>query len=274
MLKSPLEYAKNDYPPAGNPSLRAQHCPTYALPPREGGRLTPVTDRSFGLLIAYVLPGFAAISVWGGKPSVIGLCQSASTGASPTVGGFLYVTVASVAVGVLLSTVRWAAIDRIHHLTGLKPPRWSPGTGDVSLEAYQLVVDQHYRYYQFYGSSLLLAAGCLLAPPANALGASLESATGRLTLVALAALCFAASRDTLERCYRTRAESPPPGGATLSSGDETMTNGGPHEAAGGNSPQSTADAPTRAVAEKSSLDSESGVKVEPSSHSATTKSTK
>lgn len=42
--------------------------------------------------------------------------------ASPTIGGFLYVTVASLAVGMTLSAFRWFFVDTIHGLTGLPPP--------------------------------------------------------------------------------------------------------------------------------------------------------
>lgn len=77
-----------------------------------------VTSRNFGLLIAYLLPGFTvlciarpffeAVEAWFGE-----------TGESATVGGFLLLTLASVAVGLTVSTLRWLAIDTIHHHTGL-----------------------------------------------------------------------------------------------------------------------------------------------------------
>ena len=82
-----------------------------------------VSTSNFGLLIAFVLPGFTAL--WGAayiSPVLRSwLVGSGMTG--PTVGGFLYVTLASVAAGLTVSTVRWAVIDTIHHWTGLTQPQ-------------------------------------------------------------------------------------------------------------------------------------------------------
>ena len=83
-----------------------------------------LSDKNFGLLIAYLLPGFTA--VWGMSylsPTVHAWLGEASPD-GPTVGGFLYVTLGSVAAGLTVSTVRWAVIDTFHHWTGLNQPQW------------------------------------------------------------------------------------------------------------------------------------------------------
>ena len=49
---------------------------------------------------------------------------SASQQGAPTVAGFMYVTLASLAAGVTVSAVRWAIIDHLHHATGVVPPAW------------------------------------------------------------------------------------------------------------------------------------------------------
>jgi hypothetical protein len=43
----------------------------------------------------------------------------------PTIAGFLYVTLASTAGGVVVSAIRWAIIDTIHHWTGVAAPNWN-----------------------------------------------------------------------------------------------------------------------------------------------------
>ena len=79
---------------------------------------TPLND--FGLLIAYVLPGFVAL--WGFAVLDPDLeVQMLGTGnTQPTIAGFLFSTVAAVAAGLTISTIRWLMIDAIHqpHLRG------------------------------------------------------------------------------------------------------------------------------------------------------------
>src|SRR5262249_5173792 len=79
---------------------------------------------NFGLLIAYVLPGFTALQ---GLPFLssprIGW-GAADTETAPTLTSFASGTTEAVAVGLIVSTVRWLVIDTLHHRTGLKPPNW------------------------------------------------------------------------------------------------------------------------------------------------------
>ena len=188
--------------------------------------MTAVTERSFGLLIAYVIPGFGFIALWGSEIPQVSRWMTDSTATSPTVGGFLYITIASVTSGLVLHTLRWAILDRLHHATGLRPPAWNRFADPVSLDAYRSMVDFHYRYYEFYGSSLLLMIALVLLPPSNIA----NTPDWRLlqgALIALSLIFFAASRDTLNRCY-----SRFPGLETTTplqqERNTAMTNGGPH----------------------------------------------
>ena len=54
-----------------------------------------------------------------------------------------------------VSAVRWAIVDRIHANTGLPPPDldFSRLTGKV--EEYRLLIEIHYRHYQFYANMLV-----------------------------------------------------------------------------------------------------------------------
>src|ERR1043166_8838461 len=83
-----------------------------------------VSSDNFGLLIAFLLPGFTAL--WGISyfSETVSRWLTQSGAAAPTVGGFLYITLASVAAGVTVSTVRWGVLDTIHRWTGLPQPRW------------------------------------------------------------------------------------------------------------------------------------------------------
>ena len=70
-------------------------------------------------------------------------------------GGFLYLTVAAFFAGLVVSTFRWLLIDSIHSHTGLKQPLWNFAKLADRQEAFAMLVDAHYRYYQFYANSMI-----------------------------------------------------------------------------------------------------------------------
>lgn len=117
-----------------------------------------ITNANFGLVIAYVLPGFTAlIGVSFFTPAVYDWLHG-DLGGGPTLGGFLYVTLASVAAGLMASTLRWLIIDAFHHRTGIPRFNWNFAALHERLAAFELLVEAHYRYYQFYGNSMIAAA--------------------------------------------------------------------------------------------------------------------
>ncbi len=115
-----------------------------------------LNDRQFGILIAYVIPGFIVVNGlayhW---PTV---ANWLAPGDQPSVGGFLYVTLASIACGLVVSTVRWLVIDTLLHLTGVQEARWSLSELREQLPAFEMFVLYTYRYYQFH-------ANCAVALP-------------------------------------------------------------------------------------------------------------
>lgn len=158
-----------------------------------------VSNDNFGPLIAYLLPG--ATVLVGVSPFSPTLQEWLATApaASPTVGGFLYVTAASLAVGMTLNALRWFLVDTIHGLTGLPPPTLDfAGLGE-NVEAYALLIEIHYRHYQFY-ANMLLAAAAAYACYRVRLGGH---AVGWVDLGALVleAAFFVTSRDTLRKYY-------------------------------------------------------------------------
>lgn len=110
-----------------------------------------VTGQNFGLLIAYVLPGLTAL--WGVSffsATVRGWLNGPGS-EQPTVGGFLYVTIASIAAGLTVSTVRWMTVDQLHEATGLRRPPFDYTRLQANLEGFDLLVRHHYDYYKFHG---------------------------------------------------------------------------------------------------------------------------
>ena len=163
-----------------------------------------LTNKNFGLLIAYVLPGFVILCGVSDFSPTVSSWMSGNRSDAPSVAGFLFLTLASVGCGLLASTVRWVVIDTIHHRTGTRPPEWN--FRQLSGEAtrmFEVLVESHYQYYQFYSNSLIAGVawfGCYV----------IANGFDNVAVVALFAatepLLFLASRDTLRRYYR-RAES-------------------------------------------------------------------
>lgn len=117
--------------------------------------MAELTARNFGLLIAYLIPGFVAL--WGASAvsPQIGLWLSGAAAGGPTVGRFLFVTMAAVAAGMTASAVRWAVIDALHRVTGLRRPAWDDAALDHKLAAFDYLVENLYHYYQFYGNTFV-----------------------------------------------------------------------------------------------------------------------
>lgn len=102
--------------------------------------MSTLSNQNFGLVIAYLLPGFVAL--WGVSyfsPTVASWI-TASQHDTPTVAGFMYVTLASLASGVTVSAVRWAIIDHLHHATGVVPPAWQFGRLEGRLQGYLALI--------------------------------------------------------------------------------------------------------------------------------------
>jgi hypothetical protein len=167
--------------------------------------MIPVSNRNFGLLIAYLVPGFVALHGLTPHWPVLQAWLGGPSGSSATVGGFLYVTIASTAAGMTLSTIRWLVLDHLHAITGLPPPRADFSRLQANVDAYQAAIEYHYRYYQFYGSSIFAVFVVLIGrwPLVDVLPAHPRLAV--LLLIMLSVLFFAASRDALRKYYtRTR----------------------------------------------------------------------
>lgn len=161
-----------------------------------------VTKSNFGLLIAYVIPGLTVM--WGlshVSPTIEGWLGSVPH-AAPTVGGFLYTTIASVGLGVTVSTVRWLSIDSLHHKTGLPQPAWDFGRLQQNLAAYEMLVEIHYRYHQFH-ANMLVAIVIAAVFRWTAVGLRVSEL---VMVLAIGTLFFLGSRDTLRKYY-VRGES-------------------------------------------------------------------
>lgn len=159
-----------------------------------------VTTNNFGLLIAFVLPGL--VLLWGMAPysTTISGWLGQTTSDNATVGGFLYITLASVGVGQLVSTLRWLLIDSLHHRTGIHKPDWSFSqlSSRNTVAAFDRLIEDHYRFYQFHANGLVsLTLAMILRWQA------LEFRFGDCVFLLLCdALLFVGARDNLSKYYR------------------------------------------------------------------------
>jgi hypothetical protein len=160
-----------------------------------------VTTNNFGLLIAYLLPGFTVL--WG--MSYVSQPLRAWLGTlpagEPTVGGFLYVTLASIAAGLTVSTVRWFAIDRLHRWTGLRPPSWDFSRLQENVTAYSLLNEIHYKYYQHYGNMFIAVLFVYVARRIHVGFLTAPLGWFDVGCLLLVLLLYLGSRDTLRKYY-------------------------------------------------------------------------
>lgn len=185
--------------------------------------MADLTSKNFGLMIAYVIPGL--IVLWGisfFSPELRELLLAVSPD-SPTIGGFLYITLAAVAAGVTVSAVRWALLDTLHHLTGLPAPAWDFSELPQKLPAFEAVAEDHYRYYQFYANSCVATALTYLCWRWSPEIAVDFPSRIDVAIVFLEIIFLAGSRDTLNKYYCRVAQLL--GSSSPHSQEPPMTNG-------------------------------------------------
>lgn len=158
------------------------------------------TARNFGLLIAYVVPGFAVLVGLSFVSEPVAVWLRGAGEAGPSVGSFLYVVMASVAAGMTAGALRWAALDSVHEHTGLRRPRLDESRLAERLAAYDYLVECHYRYYQFYGGAIIATLFDYACWRASAASPSFPD-WSEAALVVLVPVLFAGSRDCLRKYY-------------------------------------------------------------------------
>lgn len=117
--------------------------------------MRPLTQQNLGIVIAYLMPGFLCLWPLGGYSPDVRAWLTGPEDSGPTVAGFCYVTLASLALGLLTNMTRAVLLDPIHHRTGIRKREWTYQTLQQNLAAIEFLVSNQFRYYQFAGNMLV-----------------------------------------------------------------------------------------------------------------------
>ena len=175
------------------------------------GWVKDVTSNNFGVLIAYLVPG--ATALWGlssFSPS-LRAWFAATPSDAPTISGFLYLTVASLAVGMTVTAIRWACVDLVHAATGLKPADLDFSQLAGKVDAFNLLIEIHYRHYQFY-ANMFVATAITYFCHRISIQPRCQISWPDLVFLLVEAIFFLTSRDTLRRYYRRTQQLLSPAG--------------------------------------------------------------
>ena len=182
-----------------------------------------ILTRQFGLLIAYLLPGFVALAgVAALVPAVAAWLRADQT---TSLGAPLYALLAATAAGMVVSCFRWLLVDRAILFFGVAAPSFNAKALEEKPTAFNYLVENHYRFYQFYANTLVAVIWTYWIVRSFKL-ASMPRPGTDLGVAILCAVLFAGARDALSK-YRARSvQLVGQTGFTLKG--EAMTNGIDH----------------------------------------------
>lgn len=161
-----------------------------------------ISPFNFGLVVAYLVPGF--VILWGlsWHFSTIASWLRGPSADAPTVGDLFYATLASVACGMFANMARWAVLDTIHHRTGVQVPAWDFSRLQEKLSAYEILVEFHYRFYQFGANALIAILSTYILFRSSMVGWAYQWGWVDGGLVLVCVVLFLGSRDALRKYYR------------------------------------------------------------------------
>ena len=133
-----------------------------------------VTITSFGLVIAYLLPGLLGLyglSFWSAAlRTTFGTFMTVES----NVGLFLIVVLASLMVGMFANGIRWVVCEVwCARWCQMEAAVYANLSGERKLGAYRAAIDEWYRYHQWWGGAAVVAPLCyvgwIISPDASRL---------------------------------------------------------------------------------------------------------
>lgn len=162
------------------------------------------TTRSFGLVVAYIVPGFVGLAGLTPIFPVVGTWLQPIDQSDLGFGPPIYALLGATAVGLIVSCFRWILLDQLHHWTGVRRPELNDGQLTESLAGFDYLVQSHFRYYEFCGNTLIAGLWAYgvhrVASTLPSLGLSTDAGMAILVLV-----LFSASRDALKKYFKRTA---------------------------------------------------------------------
>lgn len=159
-----------------------------------------ISTDTFGPLVAYLVPGATTLAGLSTFLPPVRAWLAVTPGAAPTIGGFLYLTLAALAAGLTVSAVRWLVVDTLHARTGLTAPPLDYGRLGENVGAVRLLIDIHYTYYRFY-ANMLVALVVAWAGHRAGTGWAAPAGLPDVALLTLTPVFFVTSRDNLRKYY-------------------------------------------------------------------------
>lgn len=158
-------------------------------------------NKNFGLVVAYLLPGFIGL---GGVallvPAVASWIAPVPDGAGLGLGPPVYAVLSAIAAGMVFSCVRWLVLDQLLHWCGLTPPAWNFERLKQQLDVFNYLVEYHYRYYQFYGNTIVALLWTYLLNRTLADAPYLGVGTD-VGVIVISVVLLAGARDSLSKYY-------------------------------------------------------------------------
>ncbi|MFI5284364.1 MAG: hypothetical protein ACHQ0J_14710 [Candidatus Dormibacterales bacterium] len=117
----------------------------------------------FGVVIAFIAPGFVAFKALSSVSSMAADWLNTAAHQEQSLGVFLFVGLGSLSLGLAVSGVRGLVVDSVFfRLLGARQPpvNWKEVKNTTNLI---MVRDAYYRYFQFYGNVAVAMALLLVA---------------------------------------------------------------------------------------------------------------
>src|SRR5258706_14721849 len=107
--------------------------------------MTEITTKQFGLLVAYVLPGFIGLTGLAPVLPVISRWLFPADHVGLDLAPPVYALMAATALGLILTAFRWMILDRAHSWMGVKRPVWDDRQLSQELSGFDYLVQNHFR---------------------------------------------------------------------------------------------------------------------------------
>ncbi len=157
-------------------------------------------SKQFGFIVAYLLPGFIGLAGLVPFVPLFGAWLHPVSYSEASLGPPIYALLAATTMGMIANALRRLLIDHIHAWTGIVPPVWDDSRLEERLGAFNYLVENHYRYYQFVANTLIAVIWTYLIN--RFLGTSPFLGWGSdIGVIILCVALFVTSRDTLQKYY-------------------------------------------------------------------------